>query len=205
MANIKRKAPAQAAAPALKRAATSDARNAAGEKKVLPTTVDSEFEDDEEEEEPLPAQRRGNKTQPQKKAQPTGSQQARPQHAETNVPQAVEQLIDPAARPPAQKPRPPTSRFIKPYPTSAQLEVDEFPVFQDGDIIIAIDADHVFQLHSSAMNRADSFFKTDAAVKVKEVCSPEGLQKQGMGRMRRYEMVEAEEGCVLKRTASEKF
>lgn len=195
MANIKRKGPSHAAAPVPKRAATSNARNAAAKKKALPTTVDSDVEDaDDEEEEPQPAQWRGNKSQAQKKGQPTGSQQARPQVAE--------QPRKPAAPPPAPKPRPPTSRVIKPYPTLAQLEADEFPMFKDGDIIITIDADHVFQLHTSIMNRAGGIFKTDAAVKVKEACSPEGLQKQAMGRMRRYEMVEAEEGCVLKRTVS---
>ena len=74
MANIKRRAPASAAVPVSKRAATSNARNASGKKKFSPITVDSDFEDDEEEEEePQLANRMGNKSQSQKKAQPTGS------------------------------------------------------------------------------------------------------------------------------------
>lgn len=50
MANIRRKASAQAAAPVPKRAGTSTAKNAAGKKKVLTITIDSALEDEEEEE-----------------------------------------------------------------------------------------------------------------------------------------------------------
>ena len=114
----------------------------------------------------------------------------------------------------AAPPAPPWAfEIIQPFPTFTQFRADEFPIFADADVLVVLSEEHMFWLHSSALNRTASWFKEDALRRVflKEIRGAggklpvwDGKERLDFMTMRKYLLTEKEDGqeYYLKRVVS---
>lgn len=155
---------------------------------------------------PPQAQRRGTPAKAgQKKTRPSNAsaaQQGKARRREDDAKPSHE-VVKESEAPPAPTKSKPSYTLAQPFPTREEFQTNDFPIFEDGDILICLGPDHMYMLHSSSLNRPVTFLKDSATDKVEELCMKMTVygRKMDFATKRRFVLTEGKdgEGYYLKR------